>query len=123
MDVLLLDVWKIWIKWRKWKMNELEDFVGNGKEAGGLKTFFESQHFDKNKQPKTLRISLTLPKLDEQWHNVRGGNIVLAVLSKNVSAGISLHTGEIAELIYSLERAQEELLKATYRLHRGPDSI
>lgn len=84
-----------------------------------LKEVFEKMHFGRDKLPKTLKVSMTLPAMDENYDSIKEGTVIMAVLSKGNSAGFALNTGELGDMIYALEHVRQEILDETYRLTRA----
>jgi len=80
-----------------------------------MKTIFERIHFDKNKQPKTFRVSYNEP--EDTKGRIREGSFVLSILSKGTAQGFLLSTGDIADLEYVLSVVRTKLLSKMVKMH------
>lgn len=97
-------------------MNVLEDFIHQKEENKKMKTIFSKLHFDKTKKPKTLKIAVQPPVINQEYGSLKEGSIVISILAKEASQGFLMDAGSIGDLIYTLERAQKEIQAETYTL-------
>ena len=59
-----------------------------------MKTIFERTHFDKNKQPKTFRVSYNEPEYNSR---IKEGSFVISIMSKGNPQGYLLSTYDKAD--------------------------
>lgn len=79
-----------------------------------MKTIFERTHFDKNKQPKTFRVSYNEPEYNSR---IKEGSFVISIMSKGNAQGFLLSTDDIADLDTVLSMVRTSLLTKTLKLY------
>lgn len=80
-----------------------------------MKRIFEKTHFDADKKPKRLQVSVNEPFKSEKGY-LREGNVIISILSDENKIGFQLSTGDTADLISSLSDIRKELLAKTKKI-------
>jgi hypothetical protein len=84
-----------------------------------MRTVFSKLHFGKDKTPKTLKVSIEHPSINQQYGSLKEGGVVISIMAKDASQGFLLNTGDTGDLIYALERALSEIRAETFKLAVG----
>jgi len=82
-----------------------------------MENIYKITHFDREKQPKSLQISINRPVVTDRGYP-KAGDIVLGIMTKEKSLGFGMSTGDVSDLVRVLTSLREELLNGLVSLKR-----